>query len=115
MSGYKICRNNDKWYFELMPNNNNRQPIGNSIEYNSYKECEKAINEFKLIVKINAINSIDSNNVRINEQGHIEVLNDNGDVVYISRNTYKVTRKSEVNKGIGAIYRHYNVEIRNDI
>lgn len=115
MPGYKINNSNNKWYFELMPNNSNRQAIGKSIDYNSYEECRNAVYDFKSIVKINRINSIDSSNVRVNNKGHIEVFNNKGKVIYMSTNTYKSTVLSQVNKGIGAIYRHYDVEIREDI
>ena len=55
MRGYKIKKDGDTFYFELLPSNNNNQPIGRSKEYRSKKDCIEAIGEFRKMIEKNNI------------------------------------------------------------
>lgn len=65
MRGFKITCSNNGWYFELIPSNNNQQPIGASFTYASEKECLQAIKNFRNIIKTNKIKNESSNFVEI--------------------------------------------------
>lgn len=110
MPGYEIKRNENKFYFVLYPNNSNTQELGQSVEYNSEKECKKAIDKFKSIILLNQIRSLDSKYVKISEGGHMRIVDENNDEMFITRNTSKP--KVNGNKTIDSIYRHINANIK---
>ena len=47
MNVYQIWEDNDSYRFVLLPRNNRNQPLGESIPFQSYKECEKAMESFR--------------------------------------------------------------------
>lgn len=60
MRGYRIVKNDEGYQFQLIPSNNNNQPIGYSVIYKTHEECEQGLKRFRRFVTENAIESTDS-------------------------------------------------------
>lgn len=58
MIGYRIVREEERCFFELIPGNNNNQPIGRSKYYNDVLECRKGVQRFRDFVLQNNIKSV---------------------------------------------------------
>ena len=112
MPGYKIKRNNKKFYFVLFPTNSNTQELGKSIEYDSESECVDAIEQFRRIVKINKIDSINSDYVVYDKCSNIKIMNENKRIIFITRNTYLNRTKRASSNTINSIYRNIDAEIK---
>ena len=66
MRGYKIKQEGNLWYFELIPCNNNGQPIGQSMVFDSREKCVAGIKEMRMTIIENRICSIDSSYIVLN-------------------------------------------------
>ena len=63
---YRIC-NNEKFWFELLPNNNNNQPVAKSSPYNTYDDAVKGVDTFKKYVAKNFQETWDSENIPVSK------------------------------------------------
>ncbi len=64
MRGYRIFKDGKKGYrFELLPNNNKTQRIGQSCIYKSKSDCQEAIKEFGSFVKVHGLGHEDHEKV----------------------------------------------------
>ena len=61
---YRICYK-EKFWFELLPNNNNSQPVAKSSLYDTYDEALKGIDTFRLYMANNVKQTIDAENIFI--------------------------------------------------
>lgn len=59
---YRICRN-EKFWFELLPNNHNSQPVVQSSLYDTYDETIKGINKFKMYMLKHTDDELDFENI----------------------------------------------------
>lgn len=52
MGYYKYCirKNDDGYFFELLPNNSNRQAIGKSNSFSTYQETREKLSQFQFFV-----------------------------------------------------------------
>ena len=112
MPGYEIKRNNKKFNFVLFPSNSNTQELGKSIEYDSEKECMKAIEHFRSLVKINRIDSLNSEYVVFEEKCEMKIINKNKEIVFTTRNHYSKGNKRICNTTINSIYRNIDEGIK---
>ena len=115
MRGYKIKKDGDTFYFELLPSNNNNQPIGRSKEYRSKKDCIEAIGEFRKIIEKNNINSLSSKYAIYKKEigkRHFLIHFDN-EILYMSR-FYTTHFKDNCNRSLNDIYKHIEKYTTND-
>ena len=66
---YRICRK-ENFQFELLPNNNNSQPVAKSSPYNTYNEALEGIENFRLYMASNDKQMIDMENIFIKGNGY---------------------------------------------
>ena len=59
---YRICENK-KFWFELLPNNNNTQPVASSSIYDTYDEAVSGLDHFKKYMARNENNLLDCENL----------------------------------------------------
>ncbi len=57
---YRICQQDEFFWFELLPNNSNTQPVAKSSPYNSYNEAVKGVDTFKKYMDRNVKGTLDS-------------------------------------------------------
>ena len=69
MYGYKIIQEGEQFHFEIHPNNNKNQWVGQSNSFSTKEECKKAVVFFCDWVKNNQINSKESPYIRIEKVG----------------------------------------------
>lgn len=112
MPGYVIKRNGDKYFFALYPTNSNSQALGESILYTGEKECLKALDDFKLLVKINKIDSLISSNISYEENEKMKYLDNKKNPVFYTRNKYSKNYKFNCDKTIKSIYRNIDSELK---
>lgn len=109
---YRIVHD-EKWHFELLPNNSNRQYIARSSDYESKEDALEGIRKLKAYL---------DNEPKIDIQEHI--LRNNKMKMYrrsfaFFQNEYISTRKYETRvnsiKGIQNIMTYYNSSLRSDL
>ena len=61
---YRICHE-EKYWFELLPNNSNSQPVAKSSLYNTYGEALKGMENFRLYIAGNHNKAIDTEDILI--------------------------------------------------
>ena len=104
MRSYKIKRTGNKWIFELIPCNNNSQPIGQSSMFDSREECKKGLLEFRMLVIDTRIDDLNHENVVLSRDGRkyqFAVVN-HGQTLYQSR---WLEQKANCKKSIAMIYK----------
>lgn len=104
MIGYRIKTTNQKWYFEFIPTNNKKQPIGESKYYSSEKECKEAVKHFRDLIINKHIFSNDSSFIKIykTDKGWQLEYIINNETIFRSRN---YTTKTNCKKCISSIYK----------
>lgn len=111
MKKYKyISQRKNKYYrFELIPPNNNEQPIGVSSLYNTYEECEKARRYFSGFVKTHKLNSEKTNYVEIYSDDlgryYFGFIDSAGNIIFYREKGY--WDKTECKRGIDRVYRAF--------
>lgn len=113
MAKYKfVIEKEDKGYlFILYPNNSNTKEVGRSIYYLNKSQCLKALNDFKLFVDANIINTWKSKFININNRNgkwFFEYIKD-GKVIFYRYCGYD--NKDSACKIIGSIYK--NITFKN--
>lgn len=105
MRGYRIKQENAKWYFELIPSNNNKQPIGRSSLCATREECIEKLKFFRRFIIDNSISDENSPFISISKQSdrYTFCYICDGKKLYES-NAY--WQKSSCKKSIGAIYKY---------
>lgn len=105
LRGYRITQENAKWYFELIPPNNNKQPIGRSSLCATREECVDKLNTLRKLIIENRISNENYPYISISEQSGRFVFYYICDEVkiYESRVYWK---KSGCIKSISAICKH---------
>lgn len=119
MRGYQTIQENGKWFFELIPNNNNNQPVGRSKEYRTERECRKAVKDFGEFVLQNEIGSESSPFVVIEKELYNNIphyrfqyiLND--EVIFYRTIAYQ--SKENCQKAIASIYEHIESYVLNEV
>ena len=61
---YRICHE-EKFWFELLPNNSNSQYVAKSSLYDTYDEAEKGLEKFRLYMARASKHPLDSENIHI--------------------------------------------------
>ena len=61
---YRICHE-EKFWFELLPNNSNSQPVAKSSLYNTYNDAAKGMEKFRLYIAGNHDKALDTENILI--------------------------------------------------
>lgn len=118
MRGYKVIQENGKWFFELIPNNNNNQPVGRSKGYESQRECRKAVKDFGYFIIQKEIRTADSPYVLIEKEIYHNipycvfkyVWND--EVVFYRTIAYQ--HKASCEKAVASIYKHIENYVSNE-
>ena len=105
MRGYRIKQENENWCFELIPSNNNNQPIGRSSLCSTKEECMERLKFFRRLIIENRISDENSPFISISKQldRFTFCYICNGDKIYES-NAY--WQKESCKKGISAIYKY---------
>ena len=107
MSGFKLYCNNSLWQFSIIPSNNNKQPMGFSICYNSKEDCKKAVYSFKKFVSDNLIATANSPFVKIEKENEKFVyiyFDETNNLLFKSR---ELESKQNAKKAINSIYTNY--------
>ena len=116
MYGYKIQNAESGFRFELIPSNNNNQPVGISCVYRDETECRNALNEFSSFVSLNGLNAVKEGILIIRELNNgrfiFEYLRD--DQVIFYRNC-SYGNKESCKKTISSIYKHIEEYTSNQI
>ena len=105
MRGYKIIQEDGKYYFQLIPSNNNRQCVGWSKLFNSQLECVQGMKELRDLIVEHQIKSVNSpyvTFVKDEKYAHFEYCID-GEMLFRSRE-YHSTAKSTCNARVQAIF-----------
>ena len=87
MRGYKVFLKNGKWFFHLIPNNNNRQEVGKSALFDSREECMQAVETFRKLVIENCVNTLNHPNIKVVKgdcTAHFQYWID-GEIIFQSR------------------------------
>lgn len=119
MRGYRICREEDNWYFELIPNNNPNQPIGRSKMFSSREACMRGLKEFRDMVIQNQIDSVESPYVKmtVREDGNraqVAYIKDD-DVIYHSREYQDSSVEANCRKTVASIFTHIDDYTRKEL
>ena len=61
---YRICYE-EKFWFELLPNNSNTQPVAWSSFYSTYEEALRGIDMFKTYMRSNVQGALDSEKIAV--------------------------------------------------
>ena len=105
MYGYKIIQEGDQFYFEIYPNNNKNQRVGQSNNFSTKEECKEAVMFFCDWVKNNQINSKESPYIRIEKIGkHHRTCYVNEESVIFTLRAY--VSPSECDDRIKSIFKH---------
>ena len=105
MRGYKIIQEDGNYSFQLIPRNNNNQPVGWSKQFDSQLECVQGVQRLRDLVAENLIKSTDSPYVTFvkgEKYAHFEYFVD-GEMLFRSRD-YSSTTKSVCDKRVQAIF-----------
>lgn len=105
MRSYKVKRIGAKWAFQLIPPNNNSQPIGQSAMYNTREACIEGLLEFRMLVIEKEISSIEHDNVVLSRDGEMYQFA----IVNQGRNLYHsrwLQQKANCKKSIAMIYKY---------
>ena len=105
MRGYKIIQEDGKYSFQLIPRNNNNQPVGWSKQFDSQQECVQGVNQLRDLIVDNQVKTLDSPHVTFIKNGkyaHFEYRID-GEMLFRSRE-YDSTAKSTCNERVRAIF-----------
>jgi len=108
MRGYKIVQEGNKWRFQLIPNNNNRQEVGSSVFFDSYEECVASVAIFRKFILDHHVNSIESFGVSVvqsNKEAFLE-YRVNGQAFFRSRKYSSSAPKTQCKKCVASIYKH---------
>lgn len=108
MRGYRIDQHEGKWVFQLFPNNSNKQEVGNSALFDSYKECVAGVAKFRNLVLENHINSLDSAFISVVKCGREAFLEYRVDdqVIFRSRKYSSSSPATLCRKCAESIYRY---------
>lgn len=68
MRGYRISKEKNGYRFELIPRNNNHQPMGISCIYKDIEECKSGLNRFASLIKEKKIKDELAGILEINRQ-----------------------------------------------
>ncbi len=105
MRGYKIRRADGQWYFELIPCNNNHQPIGKSSLFDSRKGCVDGLRCLRELIVEKRVNCIGSPYITLTHNANnysFSYLYDST-VIYRSR---EYVRKQNCVKSIEMIFKY---------
>lgn len=110
MRGFQISKVDNGWRFELIPCNNNSNPIGVSCVYPSYSECRKAFVDFKSFIIDNCIADANSHFINIIKEDcnkfYYEYRDLSGQKIFGS--IYCYATRSSCKSAIRRIYTHLN-------
>lgn len=101
-----FCKNGE-WFFEIVPGNKGKQPMGISKGYSTKKECEEATKYFKSYILNNHIKEYKEPFVSIEKKTNsnyylLQYFNESGEAIYSLTHQQKVNSK----KAISSIYRY---------
>ena len=115
MKGYRIKQQDKTFYFELIPSNNNNQPIGYSKSYPSYEDCVSAIKQFRNFIKVNNICSKNSPYVELipTEHGVSYHIIHNNTILFYGNPSYQGIKS--VNQGLTSLYQYIEDYTFNEI
>ena len=104
----KVIRREDGYIFVILPENNNRQPLGISVNYNSLDECEDAKKQFCNMVEIHKLDEPKEPYIVIEkEEGKIPQYYfkyyDGEKLLFFRKSGYY--QKVNCEKGVKAVYR----------
>ena len=105
--GHKIIEANKIWYFEFIPTNNKKQPIGESKNYTSKTECEEAVGFLRDFIIKEHIDSAVSPFIKISETEKgwcLEYITKN-ETIFKSRVYTGASAKLNCKKCIESIYK----------
>ena len=87
MIGYRVKKQDNKWYFEFIPHNNKNQPIGRSILFSSEAECHNAVTLLQRTLKNQRVGMKNNEVTAICqvEKGWIAQYYLNNEIIYQSR------------------------------
>lgn len=112
MNGFKIKKENGKYYFALYPSNNHHQRMGQSKTYRTRDECKTAMLEFLEYVGKHTLNKETNGKVKIireKENGinryWFKYMRD-GELIFYR--TIKYGQRESCKKGINSIYENRN-------
>lgn len=108
---YKIEKSDNGYYFALYPNNIPNQEVGRSIVYNTYDKCKSEWEDFKILVKVNKINDVNSKFVKIfkeNNAWFYDYKKDNRRVFY-RKNGY--CQENSAKKIISSIFKNIDANL----
>ncbi|MBQ3126746.1 MAG: hypothetical protein IJC15_06715 [Clostridia bacterium] len=110
MRGYRICREENNWYFEFIPNNNPNQPIGRSKMFSSREACMRGLKDFRDMVIQNQIDSVESPYVKMTvwndgKRAQVAYIKDE-DVIYRSREYQDSSVEANCKKTVASIFKH---------
>lgn len=119
MRGYQVIQENGKWFFELIPNNNNNQPVGRSKSFENARECRKSVKDFGSFVIQNEIQSADSPFVLIEKElynniPHYRFKYILADEAIFCR-TIAYQHKANCEEAIASIYKHIESYVSNEV
>ena len=99
---YRIKKIGKKVQFVLYPNNNHDETgyIGKSQNYNSFLECQKAMNHFRKFVNEKNVKALENMHTRIDDTGAVEYI-ENHKIIFKTR-PYSQSKARQ--KGVESIY-----------
>ena len=110
---YRICEQNAVFWFELLPNNSNTQPVAQSSPYNTYDDAVKGIERFKLYMAKN--NKVALASEIIHVKGNCFQLRINFSLLYKEYVIARACEKYNLKEAERRLRNNYSVFLRRDL
>jgi len=111
---YRINKQDDNTdWFELLPNNNNSQPVALSSCYNSFEEAKNGITRFRDYVATHIDRPFRTENIPANENKYFYRIYFNGNYEFLTKKF--ACKRHELKKAEEKIRKNYHAPFRADL